>query len=501
MRDRVGWPAVKAGDHIDGRYRIERKLGEGGMGEVYLATHLLLERQDALKVIHASLAGDQQFVGRFLREARAINRLDHPSIVRVFDFGQLRDGRFYLAMKYVEGESLAALLLRAGALPLSQALGILIQLADAIGHAHLRGVIHRDLKPQNLLLEGERLMVLDFGIAKILRDDPQRLSATGEVLGTLAYMSPEQLRGVGDDPRSDLYALGCIAYELVTGAPPFIGEATELAEAQLGQLPDPPARRRDGPLPRELDELIMRCLAKDPRDRHASAFELRAHLEAIRLGPLSPAPLAAVPDGELDLAETVPARSGVPQTQPTAPQGPHRGDVARERSLLVRGLARALRDAGHDEQQFVVQLGRVTEVEDALASVQGERRVIDALAESVERSEHAREVSLRFALGELLFERARLLERRQSVTPALSRRIEELEQRLRHSGERQRELIDRITDRSLTLAAQDANAEEELEQVCRELEPLVLAARRSFAHDPAVDALGRKLDAHPHART
>jgi serine/threonine protein kinase len=489
---------VRAGDHIDGRYRVERKLGDGGMGEVWLATHLLLERQDALKVIHASLAGDDEFVQRFVREARAINRLDHPSIVRVFDFGRLRDGRFYLAMKYVEGEPLDVLLDRSGQLPLPQLVSILAQLADAIGHAHARGVIHRDLKPQNLLLSGEHLMVLDFGIAKILRDDPMRLSATGQVLGTPSYMAPEQLRGVGDDPRSDLYALGCIAYQLATGAPPFVGEAAELAEAHLALRPESPSRRRrEGPMPRELDELIMRCLEKDPRARHSGAPELRAHLEAIRLGPLLPRPTPGAPDGELDIAETVPARASPAQTQPTAPRTPSR-EAGRSRPSLVRQLARTLRDAGHDEQQFVVLLGRVTEIEDTLASVRGERHVIDALAESVERGEHAREVSLRFALGELLFEHARLVERRATIGRALSRRIEELERRLREVAEHRRGLVDRITDHSVALVAQESDAEDELEQVSHELEPLVAQARRDFADDPAVDALWRKLAARQH---
>jgi serine/threonine protein kinase len=482
---------VKAGDHIDARYRVERKIGDGGMGEVWLATHLLLERQDALKVIHTSLAGDDEFVARFVREARAINRLDHPSIVRVFDFGRLRDGRFYLAMKFVEGEPLDELLARAGTLPLAQAADILAQLADAIGHAHARGVIHRDLKPQNLLLSGERLMVLDFGIAKILRDDPMRLSSTGQVLGTPSYMAPEQLRGVGDDPRSDLYALGCIAYELVTGAPPFFGEATELAEAHLGQRPaSPSSRRREGPIPRELEALIMRCLEKDPRDRYSSAPELRAHLEAIRLGPLLPRRTGA-PEGELDVAETVPARSAI-QTQPTAPRS-----TSDDQSplVLIRALARALRDAGHDDQHFLVLLGRVTELEDTLASIQAERGVIDGLSESVERSVHDREASLRFALGELLFERARLLERGAPIDPLLTSRLDELNQRLHTVDAHRHSLSDKLLDHNLTLVAQEASAHESLEQITRELDPLVRAARHTYAADPTVDALSRKLRA------
>jgi serine/threonine protein kinase len=485
---------VKAGDHIDARYRVERKIGDGGMGEVWLATHLLLERQDALKVIHTALAGDDEFVQRFVREARAINRLDHPGIVRVFDFGRLRDGRFYLAMKFVEGESLDDLLARTGTLPLPQVVDILAQLADAIGHAHARGVIHRDLKPQNLLLSGERLMVLDFGIAKILRDDPMRLSSTGQVLGTPSYMAPEQLRGVGDDPRSDLYALGCIAYELVTGATPFFGEATELAEAHLGQQPvSPSSRRREGPIPRELDALIMRCLEKDPRDRYGSAPELRAHLEAIRLGPLLPRRPTGAPEGELDLAETVPARSAV-QTQPTAPRSAS-DDKAREPLALVRALARALRDAGYDHQHFIVLLGRITELEDTIASAQAERRVIEGLTESVERSVRAREASLRFALGELLFERARLLERGVPIDPALAARIEEVERRLRDVDAHRHSLADKLLDHDLTLVAQEASAHEALESITRELEPLVRAACRQYRDDPAVDALSRKLGA------
>ncbi|MBI5481290.1 MAG: serine/threonine protein kinase, partial [Deltaproteobacteria bacterium] len=190
------------GTVLDGRYRILKKLGEGGMGEVYLAEHRALGRQEALKILQAELATEREFVSRFRREARATNRVQHPNIIGVYDFGQVPDGRFYLTMEYAEGERLDALLRRVGPLPVSRALGILVQLADAVGHAHGAGVVHRDLKPENMILVEHRgrpdvLKVLDFGIAKIVApdapedDDPPESSRTaltnaGTVVGTPA---------------------------------------------------------------------------------------------------------------------------------------------------------------------------------------------------------------------------------------------------------------------------------------------------------------------------
>ena len=201
------------GTTLHDRWRILAELGRGGMGEVFLAEHIKLGRKEALKVLMPSLAADTQFVARFRREARAVNRLRHPNIIAIYDFGQLPDGRFYLAMEYAHGQSVQKLLKRDDHFDVPRALSVLGQLAYAVHHAHSRGVLHRDLKPDNLILVGddETLKVLDFGIAKIVSmDAPESVAlSTGDMVwGSPRYMSPERVRGVGKDPRSDIYSIG-----------------------------------------------------------------------------------------------------------------------------------------------------------------------------------------------------------------------------------------------------------------------------------------------------
>src|SRR5512146_1445426 len=216
------------GTVLHDRWRILAELGKGGMGEGFLAEHLVLGRKEAVKILMAQVAGDPQFVSRFRREARAVNRLRHPNIISVYDFGQLPDGRFYLSMEYADGQSVYQLVKRDDHFETPRALHVLGQLAYAVHHAHSRGVVHRDLKPDNLILVGadETLKVLDFGVAKIVASDhaeSRALSSNNLVWGSPRYMAPERVRGVGDDPRSDLYAIGCIAFELIIGSAPFTG--------------------------------------------------------------------------------------------------------------------------------------------------------------------------------------------------------------------------------------------------------------------------------------
>jgi serine/threonine-protein kinase len=278
------------GTLLNDRWRILSRLGRGGMGEVYLAEHVALGRMEAIKLLMPFLAENPQFVSRFRREARAVNRLRHPNIVSLFEFGQLPDDRFYLAMEYAEGESLHQLLKRCELVPVPRALHLLGQLAYAVHHAHSRGVVHRDLKPQNLIVcdsevGSDVLKVLDFGMAKIVAHDHDESVAlsTGEfVYGTPNYLAPERLRGVGNDPRTDIYAIGCIAFELVIGAPPFVGFPKEVVAAHLTEAPDPPsAWRPDLAIPTELDAVILRCLAKKPDDRYQSAADLYAALHKV----------------------------------------------------------------------------------------------------------------------------------------------------------------------------------------------------------------------------
>ena len=268
-----------------------KALGAGGAGQVYLVENQRAQRLEALKVLkrvdedHAHLVAQ----GRFKREVRAAQMLSHPNIVATYDCGELADGRMFLTMEYVEGVSLDTLLLQRGPLPIAQVLGIVAEAADAVHHAHAAGVVHRDIKPHNLLLAdhpaGKILRVLDFGMAKILGSDEQEsmvLSAAGSIFGTPQYMSPEQCRGMPPDPRTDIYALGIVAYELLVGAPPFRGALAPLFAMHLRQVPKPPSQidREAGIVP-ELDAIILRCLEKAPDARFQTGGELCAAVQSL----------------------------------------------------------------------------------------------------------------------------------------------------------------------------------------------------------------------------
>jgi hypothetical protein len=324
-------------------------------------------------------------------------------------------------------------------------------------------------------------------------DDSGSLSITGEILGTPGYMSPEQFRGAAPDPRSDLYALGCIAYELATGAPPFSGSAAELAEAHMTRAPDPPsARSPDGPLPRDLEQFILHCLAKDPRARIQSAREVRAQLEALRVrarrresGPV---------EGELDVAETVPARVETP------PPSTARLEVGEEqivaaaplggRTAVVRELGRALADRGVSEPRFLAALSRLSLAEDELRRLHDERAVLAAVQSAAEQAESAREGALRFQLGELTFERARL----GDPSAEIDAEIAALGKRLAMVREDLRRLLEPLTERTIALTAAQSDADEEYERACAALEPLIDEARAGLGPDAALAALVRRLD-------
>ncbi len=230
-------------------------------------------------------AADPKFVARFRREARAVNRLRHPNIITIYDFGQLPDSRYFLSMEYAAGPSIRDLLHRGGRFEPQRALHVLGQLAYAVHHAHSRGVLHRDLKPDNLIVTGddETLKVLDFGIAKIIASDQPEsaaISNTNVVWGSPRYLAPERVRGIGDDPRSDLYSIGCIAYELVVGVPPFDGESEAIIRGHMSHAPAPPSTLCPG-IPLELETTILRLLRKDPAERYQSAAEAVAALRKV----------------------------------------------------------------------------------------------------------------------------------------------------------------------------------------------------------------------------
>src|SRR5213083_1161312 len=282
------------------RYRLIRELGSGGMATVYLAEDMRHRRQVAVKVLRPELAATLG-ADRFTREIETVAQFQHPHILPLLDSGQA-DGFFYYVMPSVEGESLRDRLARHGELPIHDAVKILVEVVDALAYAHAHGVVHRDIKPDNVLLSGRHALVMDFGVAKALSDASarSRVTTAGVALGTPAYMAPEQAAADPHiDHRADLYAVGVLGYELVTGGPPFVGKtASEVLAAQVTRRPEPLQARRPA-CPAALAHIVMKCLEKRPADRWQSADELLAQLEPLATPsggttPTATRPMAAV---------------------------------------------------------------------------------------------------------------------------------------------------------------------------------------------------------------
>ncbi|HXY84478.1 MAG TPA: Stk1 family PASTA domain-containing Ser/Thr kinase [Gaiellaceae bacterium] len=272
---------------FDGRYRIIRKLGSGGMADVYLAEDQELGRRVAIKILNDRHANDDQFVERFRREAKNAAGLSHPNIVSIYDRGEA-EGTYYIAMEFLDGRSLKELVVSRGVAPIPIAIDYARQILTALRFAHRHGIVHRDIKPHNVLVDAEgRLKVTDFGIA---RAGASQMTEAGSIIGTAQYLSPEQARGAPVDQTSDLYSVGVVLYELLTGAAPFTGDTpVEIAMKHLSTVPDPPSTKR-AEVPRDLDLVVMRALAKDPAERYQSAEEMDADLERVSRGvAVSPA--------------------------------------------------------------------------------------------------------------------------------------------------------------------------------------------------------------------
>src|SRR4051812_26270390 len=254
------------GETIAGRYELEELVGTGGMSSVYCALDTLLERRVALKVLHAHYGSDDEYVERFRHEARSVAQLSHPNIVTVIDRGK-DDDQQYIVFEYVDGESLKEFVDRTGPLPCRRAIELALQMADALAFAHQHGLVHRDVKPQNVLINSEgEAKVTDFGIARSL-DVEHGVTQTGTVLGTSNYLSPEQARGQTVTAATDVYSLGVVLYELLTGEVPFPGE-TFVAVAMKHINEEPPSLVEKRPdTPARLVYIVERALAKDPADR------------------------------------------------------------------------------------------------------------------------------------------------------------------------------------------------------------------------------------------
>lgn len=393
------------GTELDDRYVVLAELGRGGMGQVYLVKHLQTGRQEALKVLRPELAASPESVSRLRREARAVNRLHHPNIITMYDFGRLPDGRYYLTMEFAEGESLAKVIEHGGPPPVSRTIDLLKQACRALDHAHQRGVIHRDLKPDNLFLADHRgatvLKVLDFGLAKIIdatdKDKETHSTPDGTIYGTPSYMAPEQLLGDSHDERTDIYALGCVAFELLTGQRPFLGRTIHLVTAHLALTPPRPTELRpEAMIPLELEALVLSCLAKQPSERPQSAKHLLASLETFPKPPerrvtRHPTYVWYLAGNE----STIPG--GLPEMGDALPHD----DRSDEHMEALRDAAEILLDGGCGEVPLVLAVGEVEELDREEAMY---NRELDALAHQTREFEQrmrAHEASLRFQIAEM----------------------------------------------------------------------------------------------------
>jgi serine/threonine protein kinase len=334
---------------VDGRYVVERLLGSGGMAQVYLTHDEVLDRHVALKILRDQYAEDEEFIQRFRREARSAASLSHPNIVSIYDQGRSEDGAYYIAFEYVPGGTLKERIRREGVLESAVAVRVALQITNALSEAHEKRVIHRDIKPQNLLVtqKGD-VKVTDFGIARAAASMSSVATGTGAVLGTVAYMSPEQARGEPVGPQSDLYSLGVVLYEMLTGTLPY--EAySPIAQAMMHINEPPRSPRHVSPkVPEPLDALTLRLLAKDPEDRYPSTAALTNDLERVRCG----LPLAAVDTKKTaQILTPLPPHSAAPEGRTAkttvrrpvmAPVGTPGGGGGRGRSGLRHALVALL---------------------------------------------------------------------------------------------------------------------------------------------------------------
>jgi eukaryotic-like serine/threonine-protein kinase len=322
---------------IDGRYALGELLGGGGMAQVYLTRDEVLGRDVALKILRAQYTDDEGFVERFRREAKNAAALNHPTIVQVYDQGRTEDGTYYIAMEYVPGGTLAQRIKQGGPMVPAEAAGVASRLAEALAVAHERGIIHRDIKPQNVLLTASGdAKVADLGIARAVSS--KTMTETSLIFGTASYMSPEQAKGERVGPQSDLYSLGVVLYQMLTGELPYTAD-NPLATAMkhVDEAPRHP-REANPAVPEELDALTAKLLAKLPEDRYASAADLAEDLRRVRNGFL---PLA-VELGQ-QTTEHMPQNTGQTRTAPTAvapARGPSPASTSRSRrNLLPFGAA------------------------------------------------------------------------------------------------------------------------------------------------------------------
>src|SRR5271157_348951 len=306
--------------HLSDRYELGEILGFGGMSEVHLARDVRLHRDVAVKVLRADLARDPSFYLRFRREAQNAAALNHPSIVAVYDTGEAETPTGplpYIVMEYVDGVTLRDIVHTDGPLPPRRAIEIIADACQALNFSHQNGIIHRDVKPANIMISATNAVkVMDFGIARAIADSGNSVTQTAAVIGTAQYLSPEQARGDPVDARSDVYSLGCVLYEILTGEPPFTGDSpVAVAYQHVREDPVPPSKRHEG-ISADLDAVVLKALAKNPDNRYQTAAEMRADLVRVHNGETPEAPKVLTDAERTSLLSSPAGNLGGPRTDP-----------------------------------------------------------------------------------------------------------------------------------------------------------------------------------------
>lgn len=465
------------------------------MGQVYLAEHLILERLEAIKVLHPDIAAAPNFVSRFRREARASNRLQHPNVVMVYDFGKLPDGRWYLAMEYVDGTPLNKALEHDGAMPVGRALNIAHQITSGVEHAHERGVVHRDLKPHNMILTAGRggsevVKLLDFGVAKVISGtgSMSRLTQDGDLIGTAAYMAPESFMAPSSDPRGDIYSIGCVLYELLTGQTPYSGKLLAQMEGHTNGAIPVPSQNAAGEIPPALDTICLTCLAKSPDDRYPTASALRMALEQVASSghasrtSMSDTAVAKTIAGSTAIADTMAgtlAYGGIHTTE-VGGRGPGShplGAVNEYAAALresLRELAEGLIDFNARDSNVAGMAFALAEVIAADDDAARNLRHAEQLYErelAIEQAHRERESSLRFAIGEMAFERDQAADAGQREQ--LEGQIHHLEDRLRRLANETDASLESLTHERVSLAAQRADIDDAQTKAYDDLQRIV----------------------------
>ncbi len=387
------------GQVVAGRYRLEERLGEGGMGVVYRARHVLIDRTVAIKLIRPDLRSETHLRAWMLREARAANRVDHAHIVDIHDVGETDNNELYLVMEYLVGSSLSSEIAK-GRLPVARATDILEQMCAALSRAHDLGVVHRDLKSDNIMMlnrGGRRdyVKILDFGLAALARDP--RLAPKGAVFGTPEYMSPEQARGEDASPLSDIYSLGILFYEMLTGKLPFRSSDRDTLLDMQKNKPAPLARALRPDLPEEVDSIIQRLLQKDARQRFRDGHHLHEKLKALQ---------RQLPSKPWELAQG--GRSETPAAVPPPPPAPSPGVVewSSQASNFLRLVARAYPD-GHPPAEIDEASKRMWETASRASRLEGELATHAKKLEAVEKRGRALRAEIGRKVEELSLEESR----------------------------------------------------------------------------------------------